>query len=206
MLDHSTAMPVISDSSYTDVPLCMAISRRHVSREEMALASVFRDIELAFAWFLYSTEYFLTTSFDALYKAFISVAVAGCTTAGEVVLSYSRVVFIADCYYFPFSCVMIKNPESFGLFRVQQLGNSLFNDCRARERGWVLGLIALLVDEERGRLVGSEALKTVTCVSGVSSSHKNYSIFKDLANQWCHFRVPRIPAFPGGVSMRRECL
>lgn len=188
MLDHSIAMPVVSDSFYVDVPLCMAISRRRVSREKMAMASVFRDIELAFAWFLYRTEYFLTTLFDALHKTFISVAVA-------------------SCYYFPFSCVLIKNAESFGLFRVQQMGNnSLLNDCRAREREWILGLIALLVDEECDRRVGLPALKMVTCVSGVGSPHQNFSTFKDLANQWRHFRVSLIPAFPDGMSIRRECL
>lgn len=204
MLDYSTAMPVVSDSPYADMPLCMAINRRRVSCEK--IASVFMDIEFAFAWFLYSTEYFLTTLFDALHKAFISMAVAGCITARAVISSHSHVVFIAVCYYFSFFCVLIKNPESFGLCRVQKMGNNLFNGCHARKRGWDLGLMALLVDEECDRLVGLQALKMVTCVSGVGSPHQNFSTFKDLANQWRHFRVSLIPAFPDGMSIRRECL
>lgn len=165
--------------------MCMAISRQRTSRERMAMTSIFRDVERAFAWFLYSTEYFLTTFFDTLHKACISVATAGCTTAGEITSSYyARVVFITGCDYFPFFFVLIKNPEGFGLFRAQQMGNSLFGDCCDRERGWGLELNALLINEEYACPVGLQALNTVTSVSGVGSLHQNFSTFNGLASQW----------------------
>ncbi|WP_154045222.1 hypothetical protein [Vreelandella subglaciescola] len=200
---HSTAMLVASDPLYADMQLCMAISRQRNSREEMA--SVLRDIKLVFMWFFCSAEYFRTALFNTLSETFISGA-----TTGEIAQDDDRRICFGaiglDCRHLTGSCALPENARGFDLLGAQQMGSSLFDDCRNRERGWVLEIHALLVDEECGRLVGLQALKMVTCVSGVGSPHQNFSTFKGLANQWRHFRVSRIPAFPDGMSIRRKCL
>jgi hypothetical protein len=137
MLKLSTATSIVPGSLDPPLPLRTAVSRRRdpggAARE---LAGALRHSELGFVLFFCSAEYPLAALSTALNAAFAGVAVAGCTTAGEITpAGYERGCIVAiglDRRHFAVSCALVANLAEVDLIRAQRLVDGLLDECRDR--------------------------------------------------------------------------
>ncbi|NWN82653.1 MAG: FIST C-terminal domain-containing protein [Halomonas sp.] len=186
MFDLSPVRSVAPGSLETEQPLRTAISRRqdpHGAARE--LAASLGHAELGFVLFFCSAEYPLDELSTALNDAFDSVAVAGCTTAGEIAPEgYERGCIVAigfDRRHFAVSCALIEDLTGFDLIRAQGLVDGLLDECRDRARGSV-----------------GESSFALTLLDGLSSCEEQVLATLDAA-------LGRIPSF-GGSAGDDNCL
>ncbi|WP_458526102.1 nitric oxide-sensing protein NosP [Onishia taeanensis] len=99
-----------------------------------ALATGLCHPQLGYVLFFCSAEYDLDALGHALDEAFGAVALAGCTTAGEITpLGYGRGCIVAigfDRREFSVSHALISDLEAFDLIAAQRLTAHLLDDCR----------------------------------------------------------------------------
>ncbi|HSH56613.1 MAG TPA: nitric oxide-sensing protein NosP [Halomonas sp.] len=186
MLDLSSASPVGPGSLKAEQPLRRAASRRRdpwgAARE---LAGVLRHAELGFVLFFCSAEYPLAELSSALNEAFEGVAVAGCTTAGEIAPEgYERGCIVAiglDRRHFAVSCVLIEDLTGFDLIGAQRLVDGLLDGYR----------------DQALAPVGENSF-ALTLLDGLSSCEEQVLATLDAA-------LGRIPSF-GGSAGDDNCL
>jgi hypothetical protein len=173
--------PVADPREVTAQPLLTAESRLREPRHAAAqLADALRHPELGFVLFFCSAEYALDDLATALGDAFDGVAVAGCTTAGEITpTGYGRGGIVAiglDRRHFSVACTLVEDLEGFDLVRAQRLVDGLLDACRSHA-------LAPLAEH-------SFAL---TLLDGLSSSEEQVLATLDAA-------LGRIPSFGGSAG------
>lgn len=181
MLDSSTAMPVAPATLDVGQPLLTAVSRqRDPGSAARELAGSLRHAELGFVLFFCSAEYPLAALSDALNEAFAGVAVAGCTTAGEITPNgYERGCIVAiglDRRHFAVSCALVEDLAGFDLIRAQRLVDGLLDECRDRALASV-----------------GEHSFVLTLLDGLSSCEEQVLATLDAA-------LGRIPSFGGSAG------
>lgn len=181
MLDLSPDPPVAPGPLEAEPPLRTAVSRRRDPRgAARELAGALRHAELGFVLFFCSAEYPLASLSSALNEAFEGVAVAGCTTAGEITPEgYERGCIVAvglDRRHFAVSCALVEDLSGFDLIRAQRLVDGLLDDCRGRALAPV-----------------GEHSFALTLLDGLSSCEEQVLATLDAA-------LGRIPSFGGSAG------
>ncbi|PRY72547.1 nitric oxide-sensing protein NosP [Halomonas ventosae] len=181
MLDLSPDTPVAPGPLEAQPPLRTAVSRRRDPRgAARELAGALRHAELGFVLFFCSAEYPLAALSSALNEAFEGVAVAGCTTAGEITPEgYERGCIVAiglDRRHFAVSCALVEDLAGFDLIRAQRLVDGLLDDCRGRALAPV-----------------GEHSFALTLLDGLSSCEEQVLATLDAA-------LGRIPSFGGSAG------
>ncbi|MDI5892698.1 nitric oxide-sensing protein NosP [Halomonas rhizosphaerae] len=181
MLDLPPATPVVPGPLEAELPLRTAVSRRRDPRgAARELAGALRHAELGFVLFFCSAEYPLAALSTALNEAFEGVAVAGCTTAGEITPEgYGRGCIVAiglDRRHFAVSCALVEDLSGFDLIRAQRLVDGLLDDCRGRALAPV-----------------GEHSFALTLLDGLSSCEEQVLATLDAA-------LGRIPSFGGSAG------
>lgn len=139
-MDLLYATPAERGSRHAGPAVRTAFSEQHDPAAAAGeLAEAFACFEPGFVLFFCSAEYPLEALGSAMSQTFAHVAMAGCTTAGEITpKGYSRGGIVAIGFGrsgFSVACALIDDLAGFDLIQAQRLTGRLLEDCRRSAPG-----------------------------------------------------------------------